>query len=200
MKFVESEMSMDGVTSEINDDAYKEQGSRDLILEKGVVDVTDPCYSKDTWCRDSVELAPGRYCVCTHVVDEGEWGERVAALEIRRADKQFASVDLVRVGSAGVDAGLCGFFEDKPNYDDAAWERFCDNLSAEEEAVGHYHAVHYTGEGVYSSSGYGDGEYDVMALKEYRTDEIVGLMLVFIGPDEEEEEEEEEEDDEDEEE
>jgi len=84
---------------------------------------------------------------------------------------------VVRVGSIGVDSGLCWIgdpcylFNDKrPEECGKDWVEFCDILRKKEEAAGgHPTRVQYNydkghaGLGVLVSTGYGDGVYPVMA-------------------------------------
>ena len=74
------------------------------------------------------------------------------------------------IGSIGVDAGLAGFFHNKPDYDDDAWSAFCDRIRHGDAWI--------TGDGFYSSSGYGDGGYGVYAQEH--NGEIVALEIRFI--------------------
>lgn len=53
-----------------------------------------------------------------------------------------------KIGSIGVDAGLAGFFHNKPDYSDEAWSKFCDRIRHGDAWL--------TEDGFYSSSGYGD--------------------------------------------
>jgi len=74
------------------------------------------------------------------------------------------------IGSIGVDAGLAGFFHNKPDYDDAAWKGFCDRIRNGDAWM--------TEDGFYSSSGYGDGCYKVYAAEQ--NGEVVGLEIRFV--------------------
>lgn len=39
-----------------------------------VIDVTDPCYNSDVWCRTSIDVVPGTYdCYATHTPKRAEW-------------------------------------------------------------------------------------------------------------------------------
>lgn len=74
------------------------------------------------------------------------------------------------IGSIGVDAGLAGFFHNKPDYSDEEWSAFCDRISRGDAWL--------TEDGFYSSSGYGDGGYGVFAYQQ--DDEIAALEIRFI--------------------
>ena len=69
-----------------------------------------------------------------------------------------------------MDAGLAGFFYNKPDYDDDAWQEFCNRIRNGD--------VWMTEDGFYSSSGYGDGCYGVYA--EVQNEEIVALEIRFL--------------------
>lgn len=48
------------------------------------VDITDPCYDKDAWCRITADCVPGTYTAYYDMKDCGEWGNRVAKIYIIR--------------------------------------------------------------------------------------------------------------------
>lgn len=124
------------------------------------VDATDPCYKKDVWCRmNGIKIVPGEYECVAWMSDEGEWGNRVAIIGIYLGGYVPPKKQMWKIGSIGVDAGLAGFFENKPDYDNDQWEEFCQKVNKPED-----HAWIFP-EGFFSSSGYGDGAYDVSARK-----------------------------------
>ena len=150
-----------------------------------------------------IHVPVGRYNTFYEKVNEGDWGIRVSRCAIAQEGCDTWDVEnahRVRTSSVGVDAGLCGFFVNKPDYDDAAWDEFCNMLTRMdkkyEKDTGHrYRNVYHTDEGFFTSSGYGDGEYNVYMLD---MDGKVGVEIVFIGDDEEEDEDDWEDEDEDE--
>ena len=75
-----------------------------------------------------------------------------------------------KTGSIGVDAGLAGFFHNKPDYSDEEWGRFCDRVRNGDAWL--------IEDGFYSSSGYGDGCYGVYAYKQDGA--ITALELRFL--------------------
>lgn len=140
---------------------------------EGMIDITDPCYDKDTWCRMGKEIAKGVYNCNITMSDEGIWGKRVKAIEIFQKGLKKKNTHKKYIGFIGVDAGLAGFFMNKPDYDDIEWAKFCDKIRE-----GDYW---FNDEGFFSSSGYGDGEYPVYCYKaENNPEDIVGLKIVFI--------------------
>lgn len=172
-----------------------------MVLEPGdQVDVTDPCYDKDVWCRFTTDLDPGEYRLMYDKRDEGAWGVRISSVRMVKASAPLRHLAYHKIGEIGVDAGLAGFFVNKPDYDDKAWAALCDAMGAvdkawEAETGEAYRNVYEFDSGFFVSSGYGDGCYDVYELLD--EDSVkVGLEIVFIDDEEYEEEEEEEEEDE----
>ena len=137
-------------------------------LELGTkVDITDPCYDKDVWCRMTTDCEPGLYKGYAEMSDEGDWGMRVATVSIFKGDKMWGIEEMEYIGNIGVDAGLAGFFNDKPDFSDTEWNEFCDKIN-DGDAWNLYN-------GIFSSSGYGDGYYNV-----YANEERNAFTIVFI--------------------
>jgi len=125
---------------------YKSFGSK--------VDVTDPCYDKDVWCRiNGIDIERGDY-TCIAWIDNDT--ERVMICGVYLAGIPDAN-SYEHIGHVGVDAGLCGIFENKPDYTDKAWLDFCEEYKDDKWAI--------TDEGFFTSSGWGDGEYEVVGHK-----------------------------------
>ena len=146
----------------------------------GKVEITDPCYDKDSWCRLTTDIKPGNYYLLYFEKDEGDWGTRVAQIAILNSDEEMDSFDIDNlvefcIGEIGVDAGLAGFFENKPDYDDDAWVEFCNNLRNKDADAD----VWQIDCGYFSESGYGDGGYLVFGYKNDKN-EVVGLCIYFI--------------------
>jgi len=66
--------------------------------------------------------------------------------------------DFEEIGELAVDAGLAGFFQNKPDYNDDEWDEFCEKINE--------HNYLITKEGFCTESGYGDGWYPVFAAKD----------------------------------
>lgn len=139
------------------------------------VDITDPCYDKDVWCRMTVNCEPGTYKGYVEMFDEGKWGQRVATISIFKGEKIWGIEEMELIGNIGVDAGLAGFFNNKPDFNDDKWNEFCDKIN-EGNAWNLYN-------GIFSLSGYGDGSYNV-----YANEERNAFTIVFIEEDYEDEE------------
>lgn len=130
------------------------------------VDITDPCYDRDVWCRmNKVSIKQGSYTCVVWSEDE-----RVGIIGIYLDGKIPKQSAMKTIGEIGVDAGLAGFFFDKPDYDNAAWNNFCENLRNEN--------VWVTEDGFFSSSGYGDGCYPVYSKQS--KGENVALEIRFM--------------------
>ena len=137
------------------------------------VDITDPCYRKDTWCRiNGVKTRPGEYTCRIWTTNTGGCGERVTTIGIYLDDVIPARSEMKEIGSIGVDAGLAGFFSDKPDYNDEEWDAFCNEIRNSECAW-------INGYGFFSESGFGDGSYEVFTNKN--TDGVAtALEISFI--------------------
>lgn len=144
----------------------------------GSVDITDPCYDRDVWCRmNDVKIREGVYsCMVWHETDKGEYEgetycyELVGIIGIYLNGIIPPQKSMEEIGSIGVDAGLAGFFHNKPDYDENAWSNFCDRIRSGD--------VWLDESGFYSTSGYGDGEYRVFAHKQ--DGEIDALEIRFL--------------------
>jgi len=159
--------------------------------KSGIMDITDPCYDKGVWCRSSFNCEPGIYNAYVDVrTDKFRYTDngvkkvcddtRVYSLRIVHQEyeerKGYATVTAWRprfeIGNIGVDAGLCGFFDTKPDYDDDAWSEMCGLVSDNDWAVLPY--------GAFSSSGYGDGCYACYTWKRHSDTLCVAAELRFI--------------------
>ncbi len=89
--------------------------------------VSDPCYTRGTWCHGSLgEVLPGKYnCIVTYS-DEGSWGERVSQLTVHHESVKLTQLRKGEVApfSVGVDSGQAGIF--------------CDSIYPEGENNGEY--------------------------------------------------------------
>ena len=135
------------------------------------IDITDPCYDEDVWCRiNNFPISAGVDECYTVVADDSEtdgFGKRISKIGIRRTDHKARSYS--RVGMIGVDSGMAGFFN-------------CDNRKVFEEILeehGSVRDVYLKENAFFSSSGYGDGSYDVYA--GYENGNIVETYIEFIG-------------------
>ena len=161
----------------------------ELHLTSGKVCITDPCYNKDVWCRmNNVPVVPGDYNCVVHFSDEGEWGWRVAKIGIYRDSNVREEMDFDcisdLIGNIGVDAGLAGIFQDKPDFTDEQWHDFCNDIRDGDAWLVSGRDMR----GFFSSSGFGDGGYDVYGHRFNGAGPgYDGIEIVFIGDEEDEE-------------
>lgn len=144
---------------------------------EGEVDITDPRYDKDVWCRMKVTVEPGEYHCVAWEFDGGSWGTRVGIISIMRDDDKETIFEVEEIGDIGVDAGLAGFFMNKPDYSETEWHSFCERFfgTREKPKNGNAWVCEY---GFFSSTGYGDGVYPVYAYK--KDGKIWGLEIVCL--------------------
>lgn len=154
-----------------------------ISFPTGVISITDPGYDDDCWGRkDGVKIKPGEYHCSIYTQNNGK---TVHIIQIRK--KNAISVpqdnaDWNQIGIIGVDAGLAGFFENKPNYDDAEWEKVCNqflnngtNCWKAEKTNSFLKCNCF-----FSSSGIGDGMYPVYGIKDkHNPDVYVCLEIRF---------------------
>ena len=149
----------------------KKQVRGTFTFDKGIVSVTDPCYSDDVWCRmDNVKIIPGKYN-CISYIDTENKRTFICQICLQGHNSPQQNSKKESIGSIGVDAGMAGFYQDKPNYSDEEWYDFCEACKANNfDYLINEH-------GFCTSSGYGDGSYDVYA---YRCkDGIYCLEIIF---------------------
>lgn len=176
-----------------------------ITFTKETLSVTDPCYNEDVWCRlDSVQIFPGTYdCYCYKPVKkDGTLEENrpmIAQIVLQDGfteDKINEKESWRFIGEIGVDAGLAGFFQNKPDFKDEEWFNFCDNLWKEDgeekdETVKYayfYEENDKSAKGFFTSSGYGDGGYPVYAIYDSIDGKhrIAALEIRFLEEAEEE--------------
>ena len=89
----------------------------------GSVDITDPCYDRDVWCRmNDVKIKDGMYtCMVWRHTFKGEYEGKpyteqcVGIIGIYLDGVIPQQKAMKEIGSIGVDAGLAGFFHHKPD-------------------------------------------------------------------------------------
>ena len=173
---------------------------KQITLGSKVV-VSDPCYSIPTWCQEIVEgVKPGKYNVFIHKLDIDGWGERVCALVAIHEDHEFNNIYLDHYSdNIGVDSGQAGIFDYSSYRNDSIvdsipkmklkeeftlyggrmesgdewYERICTHTLSE-ESWGTYDT------GVVSSSGIGDGSYQLYTATEGEdSTPIIGFVINF---------------------
>jgi hypothetical protein len=154
----------------------------------GKVIVSDPCYDRDVWCMaKNIAVKPGEYIACIVKSDESNLGIRVACIAVLNTE----SVKLLQPDSEwevcsnhiGVDSGQCGIFDDTiypmdkqslgEHEDENTFYGECCKLTLSDAKSG----ILKSRRGVVSSSGFGDGVYNLLCLR--RKGECVALMIDF---------------------
>jgi hypothetical protein len=176
-------------------------------VTSGTLVCSDPCYSLDVWCMGFVSnVKKGKWNAYVEWIDLGGWGERIAMLVVHHQDNKSIKIDFNNPLNfdAGVDSGQFGFF-DKDFYrnDESAkglakydfngdfglkeegdeWYRVCCALTLSEDSWG------VLPNGAVSSSGIGDGSYDVFQQVNDEG-EVIALCCVYLSEDDIEEEDE----------
>lgn len=132
------------------------------------IDITDPGYDEDVWCRvNNFPISAGEY-ECYAVIASNEdthnWGTRVMKCGIRKVGEKGAFFS--EVARIGVDGGLAGFFN-------------CDNMKVFEDILNDDIKKVYKGDNYFvTSTGFGDGSYPVYA--GYSGDKVVEVYIEFI--------------------
>ena len=146
----------------------------------GTVNVTDPCYDKDEVYRMDVNVKEGLYdCNIWHHKEEVKMDDGYTYTDVRVGvigiylDGKIPNVhNMEYIGTIGVDAGLAGFFIDKPDYNGYEWYQFCEDIRCKEDAW-------LKEVGFFSESGYGDGGYPVYAAYD-KENNVVALEIRFL--------------------
>ena len=152
----------------------------------GKIRVTDPCYDKEIGGAVVVPAKNGVWAVEAVVKNLGVWGRRVTRIIATHPDHRERNHPLGDTDSSiGVDSGQAGFFcesiypeGETGEYDDkkSFYGRCCEATEGMSGGV-------VMGKGYVSSSGFGDGEYelDVYGIGGKAT----RLVLTFVGEDDE---------------
>jgi hypothetical protein len=170
--------------------------------------VSDPCYTIPTWCQIIVDnVLPGYYEPHVKKSDLGDWGNRIGALlaihedYIGKEDElNLTWVD--HAGEVGVDSGQAGIFSRETYRNDNIvdsipkaelkeefrlfggrveegdkWYERISTHTLSDKSWGMYY------EGVVSSSGIGDGGYDLYVLTT-EDGVVVGFCIDYLIDDE----------------
>jgi len=172
-------------------------------ITSGAMVCSDPCYTTDIWCMGTVNnVKKGTWSAEIDEAVMGAWGRRIAQLRVYHTDSSVETMSSKweqLPGTFGVDSGQFGFF-DRDHYrkadsvkEQTKYDFGGDYLSDGSEGDVWYNACcHLTlgddswgviPNGAVSSSGYGDGSYDVYGLKN-ADGEYIALTVVFIDQDE----------------
>lgn len=130
-------------------------------------DLTDPCYKKDVWCRDTTDVLPGEYNCYAMERYVDDWGRRVTRTWIIHTDyddngKRPEKTKGLLLGEeylCGVDSGLFGYFDNKPDFSDEEWYDFCSCLGKRRPRILVAKGAFGGRDGFVTSSGLGDFTY-----------------------------------------
>lgn len=156
--------------------------------------VSDPCYGLGTWCQGVLEnVLPGNYNCNVEYSDEGDWGVRVALIEVVHEDYDGVFCMDMENFEVGVDSGQAGIFDYdyyakyhdscdvRPHVDDDWYDRVGD-ITLSEESAGSIDNL-----GFVSSSGFGDGGYTCWTERN-KDGYIIAIRVEFITEEDEEDE------------
>lgn len=163
-----------------------------IIQLSNEVVVSDPCYTIPTWCQVIVkDVKEGNYI--PFVLEAEMYGHRISALCV--VHEEHADIDCnlqweEHGGTIGVDSGQCGVFSKESYRNDSIFKiapKF--EYGGKEEGDKWYaHMADKTlsdiswgayGYGVVSSSGMGDGSYDLYVLKD-NDEKVVGFFIDYL--------------------
>ena len=84
----------------------------DTITLGNAVRISDPCYDIDTWCAGTLEnVLAGIYQCFFQRSNEGDWGIRIANIEVRHKDYLDVEPTELQDIDVGVDSGQCGIYD-----------------------------------------------------------------------------------------
>lgn len=157
-----------------------------IIELSGKVVASDPCYNRDVWCMTTdIAVKAGRYVTYIIKKDEKRFGVRVAAIMAVHEDYTESLVTEWEPYGCflGVDSGQCGIFDDTvypqsgedggEYYDEKSFYGECCKLTLGRKQGG----ILKTRNGIVSSSGYGDGSYELLC--QNHEGECIALMIDF---------------------
>lgn len=156
----------------------------------GKVIVSDPCYKRNSnYNAKDITVKPGKYAAYIIKADVQDWGTRVAYLlvvhdsNIKALQSGWVPYDDGMGDGIWVNSGQCGIFDDTiypqddvsvGDYDDEStfYGKCCKLTLGDKKGD-----ILKNGKGVVSSSGFGDGEYELLC--KYHEGECVALMIDF---------------------
>ena len=171
----------------------------------GKLTISDPCYTKDTWCAGEIVAENGWWFPTVQIVSMGCWGDRVVELCAKSelyfkkfgADYEDDYVPPVWNDTGidvGVDSGQCGIFDSQHYRDDSMVEgvyRLTKSDIGDRDGEGEswyglccdrtlsFYKWGIVPYGCVSSSGCGDGSYTAFAVKDYDGNAIA-IKIIYI--------------------
>lgn len=179
------------MTRRLTDDYLTAEKVGTFRVTSGRIVVADPCYDITTRCFVSGLMAEmnaknGTWDAYIDYAPDG----RIACLYAVNAEIPASSArgwKRTRWTGIGVDSGTMGIFDG--NYHNEHHLGSLDDDWYDEKIVNANddYAI-LDGQGVFSSSGYGDGSYPVEVMEEVNTNLVCAVQVTFIDPDYEDEE------------
>lgn len=118
-----------------------------IEFSKEEIAITDPCYNKSVWCRiNDIPIVSGLYQCSYTMITDPEDNTNIKSIEKTmivhneylathpNADSVFEFKNWEYVGEIGVDSGMAGFFQDKPNFSNAEWSDLCNSIDWKKNA------------------------------------------------------------------
>lgn len=144
-----------------------------IVFSKGTIDVVDPWYVNHSVFNTRIHIKPGLYNCYVY-----KTGTCVKAIEIKRARYGKVSGPYVLHNITTVDSGVIGFFENKKNYSDKGWQKFC-NFLVEETKKDPTKCFYFKNNGFFVSVGVSNDIYRVY-IKTNVNNEIVQVKVKFL--------------------
>lgn len=173
-------------------------------IKSGEIIISDPCYTKGTWCQATIPAANGKWLAEVERINEGFSQNRNAILiayhaqsllnnsKLREELRSRYTTNAPMEHVFGVDSGQLGYFDvDIYDIDSTITSTLGDEEDywTRENKRWYGSCCHQTSEtterwgvingGVVSSSGWGDGSYATYGVKD-KDGIYIALMTVFI--------------------
>ena len=153
------------------------------VYDNTPVTITDPGYTSDQshGIISGIQIKPGEYtCVAwkgryRYAIDGKQHSETRIMMAGIYLDGKIPSAaeaeKMIEIGKFGVDAGMAGIFQNKPDLDsDEEWFGYCDAMNKHGHLISDF--------GFATNSGFGDGYYTAFAMKT-ESEEITAIELRF---------------------
>lgn len=144
---------------------------------KGSVDATDPGYNRNgRGIRiNDLHLMDGEFECIAYV----NYKKTVGIIGIYKDGIVPHPNEFESMGFIGVDSGTAGFLHNKPDYTPDEWDDFC-KWTWEKPTIKKGINVWRNEYGFFSTSGHGDGAYDVYAAFDDESGKIIAAEIRFF--------------------
>lgn len=145
--------------------------------------VSDPCYTRGTWCSGTINgVKPGTYRTSLEYMDD-----RVSELKVIHESKNdYRAKWEIQDFEVGVDSGQAGVFDSSiyPHGETGDSEDLNTFYGKCCQATRYNQGGSVAGKGFVSSSGWGDGGYQCYVAKD-KNGSIYGIRIIYIYDEEE---------------